>query len=122
MSGGGSRRPAPGQGAGRDSGRGSGVSGAGGRGTDTMPGTAPRSTSRSASRSMSRSASRSSGATASGARTGAQDPIKARMASTGDSQRDAALAGISSRLDKLRQHNQQRQPTQAPTRIHHPRR
>lgn len=56
---------------------------------------------------------------------GAQDPIKARKAPTGDPQRDAALAGISSKLDKLRQHNQQRQPTQAPTRTtrtHHPRR
>ena len=53
---------------------------------------------------------------------GAQDPIKARMAPTGDPQRDAALAGISSKLDKLRQHNQQRQPTQPPTRTHHPRR
>ena len=88
--------------------------GAGGRGTDTTPRTAPRS--------MSRSASRSAGATASGARTGAQDPIKARLAPTGDSQRDGAIAGISSKLDKLRQNNQQRQPTQAPTRTHHPRR
>ena len=114
MSGGGSRRPAPGQGAGRDSGRGSGVSGAGGRGTNTTPRTTPGS--------ASRSVSRSAGATASDARTGAQDPIKARMAPTGDPQRDAALAGISSKLDKLRQHNQQRQPTQPPTRTHHPRR
>ena len=114
MSGRGSRRPAPGQGAGRDSGRGSGVSGAGGRGTNTTPRTTPGSASRSGSRSVSRSA----GATTSGARTGVQDPIKARKAPTGDPQRDAALAGISSKLDKLRQHNQQRQPTQpltAPT-------
>ena len=72
--------------------------------------------------SASRSASRSAGATASGARATSQDSIKARKAPTGDSQRDAALAGISSKLDKLRQHNQQRQPTQAPTRTHHPRR
>ena len=114
MSGGGSRRPAPGQGAGRESGRGSGVSGAGGRGTNTTPRTTPGS--------ASRSASRSAGATASGARATSQDSIKARKAPTGDSQRDAALAGISSKLDKLRQHNQQRQPTQAPTRTHHPRR
>ncbi len=118
MSGRGSRWPAPGQGAGRESGRGSGVSGAGGRGTNTTPRTTPGS----ASRAASRSASRSAGATASGARTGAQDPIKARMAPTGDSQRDGAIAGISSKLDKLRQNNQQRQPTQAPTRTHHPRR
>ena len=94
--------------------------GAGGRGTDTTP--TSRSASRSTSRSVSRSVSRSAGATASGARTGAQDPIKARLAPTGDSQRDGAIAGISSKLDKLRQHNQQRQPTQAPTRTHHPRR
>ena len=94
---------------------------AGGRGTDTTPRTASRSTSRSASRSTSRSA----GATASRARTAAQDPIKAFLAPTGDPQRDAVLAGISSKLDKLRQQNQQRQPTQAPTRTtpsHHPRR
>ena len=100
---------APGRSAGDAPGR-----SAGGRGTDTTPRTAPRS--------MSRSASRSAGATASGARTGAQDPIKARLAPTGDSQRDGAIAGISSKLDKLRQNNQQRQPTQAPTRTHHPRR
>ena len=87
---------------------------AGGRGTNTTPRTTPGS--------ASRSASRSAGATASGARAASQDPIKARMAPTGDSQRDAALAGISSKLDKLRQHNQQRQPTQPPTRTHHPRR
>ena len=87
---------------------------AGGRGTNTTPRTTPGS--------ASRSASRSAGATASGARTGAQDPIKARLAPTGDSQRDGAIAGISSKLDKLRQNNQQRQPTQAPTRTHHPRR
>ena len=92
--------------------------GAGGRGTNTTPRTTPGS----ASRSGSRSASRSAGATASGARTRAQDPIKARLAPTGDSQRDGAIAGISSKLDKLRQNNQQRQPTQAPTRTHHPRR
>ncbi|WP_314871101.1 hypothetical protein [Actinomyces oris] len=88
---------------------------AGGRATDTTP----------TSRSGSRSASRSAGATASGARATSQDSIKARKAPTGDSQRDAALAGISSKLDKLRQRNQQRQPTQAPTRTtptHHPRR
>ena len=95
--------------------------GAGRRGTDTTSRTTPRSTSRSASRSTSRSA----GATASRARTAAQDPIKAFLAPTGDPQRDAVLAGISSKLDKLRQQNQQRQPTQAPTRTtpsHHPRR
>ena len=89
----------------------------GGRGTNTTPRTTPGS--------ASRSASRSAGATASGARAASQDPIKARMAPTGDPKRDAALAGISSKLDKLRQHNQQRQPTQAPTRTtptHHPRR
>ncbi|WP_256695134.1 hypothetical protein [Actinomyces oris] len=95
--------------------------GAGGRGTDTTSRTAPRSTSRSGSRSTSRSA----GATASRGRAAAQDPIKAFLAPTGDPQRDAVLAGISSKLDKLRQQNQQRQPTQAPTRTtptHHPHR
>ena len=87
--------------------------GAGGRGTDTTSRTAPRSTSRSA------------GATASRGRAAAQDPIKAFLAPTGDPQRDAVLAGISSKLDKLRESNQQRQPTQAPTRTtptHHPHR
>ena len=87
---------------------------AGGRGTDTTSRTAPRSTSRSQSRSA--------GATASRGRAAAQDPIKAFLAPTGDPKRDAVLAGISSKLDKLRQQNQQRQPTQAPTRTHHPHR
>ena len=98
---------------------------AGGRGTDTTPRTASRSTSRSASRSTSRSQSRSAGATASRGRAAAQDPIKAFLAPTGDPKRDAVLAGISSKLDKLRERNQQRQPTQAPTRTtptHHPHR
>ena len=90
---------------------------AGGRGTDTTSRTAPRSTSRSQSRSAGVSASRG--------RAAAQDPIKAFLAPTGDPQRDAVLAGISSKLDKLRERNQQRQPTQAPTRTtptHHPHR
>ena len=98
---------------------------AGGRGTDTTPRTASRSTSRSASRSTSRSQSRSAGATASRGRAAAQDPIKAFLAPTGDPKRDAVLAGISSKLDKLRERNQQRQPTQALTRTtptHHPHR
>ena len=98
---------------------------AGGRGTDTTSRTASRSTSRSGSRSTSRSASRSAGASASRGRAAAQDPIKAFLAPTGDPQRDAVLAGISSKLDKLRERNQQRQPTQAPTRTtptHHPHR
>ncbi|WP_309325242.1 hypothetical protein, partial [Actinomyces acetigenes] len=82
---------------------------AGGRGTDTTSRTAPRSTSRSGSRSTSRSQSRSAGATASRGRAAAQDPIKAFLAPTGDPQRDAVLAGISSKIDKLRQQNQQRQ-------------